>query len=110
MFKLSFIKHNIYLYLFLSQILSNFPFKQVAGILWKMNFLKIQSIFDIPRSLAKVFQDCFGRFFENPETRKSMLPMGATLEIQQRERIDRIEQQMMAAAMQNSRIQPMVNV
>merc|ERR1711962_57637 len=74
----------------------------VAGLLWRGNFLKVQTFLYVPLSIARLFDYCLGRFLESPDLPKISLPMGATLELQRKERLDRIEQQMMAAAMQAS--------
>ncbi|XP_005093888.1 ubiquitin-associated domain-containing protein 2 [Aplysia californica] len=75
----------------------------LAGILWRANFLKVQAMLQVPVFVARAFEYCLGRFLESPDLQKTSLPMGATLELQQRERLDRIEQQMMASAIQASR-------
>ena len=57
----------------------------------------------VPMGVAKVFDWCVCRYLESADIPTPSLPMGATLELQQRERFDRLEQQMMAQALQASR-------
>ncbi|XP_055867755.1 ubiquitin-associated domain-containing protein 2-like [Biomphalaria glabrata] len=75
----------------------------VSGILWRVNFLKIQKFLQVPKLVGNQFDYCLGRFLESPVSKSLALPMGATLELQQRERMDRLEQQMMMSALQASR-------
>lgn len=76
---------------------------QVAGILWRANFLMIQTALQVPVAIGNIFDKFIGRFLESADTSPSSLPMGATLELQQQERLDRIEQQMLMTAMRASR-------
>ncbi|XP_059172742.1 ubiquitin-associated domain-containing protein 2-like [Physella acuta] len=75
----------------------------VAGMLWRINFLKIQNFLQVPKLVGNQFDYCLGRYLESPDSQTTSLPMGATLELQQRERLDRLEQQMMFSAIQSSR-------
>ncbi|KAH9514642.1 Ubiquitin-associated domain-containing protein 2 [Bulinus truncatus] len=75
----------------------------VSGILWRVNFLKVQNFLQVPKLIGNQFDYCFGRFLESSMSSSVSLPMGATLELQQRERLDRLEQQMMISAIQASR-------
>ncbi|CAL1547183.1 unnamed protein product [Lymnaea stagnalis] len=75
----------------------------LAGVLWRANFLKVQNVLQVPKLVGNQFDLCLGRFLESAESPKISLPMGATLELQQRERLDRIEEQMMMSALQSSR-------
>ncbi|PVD18531.1 hypothetical protein C0Q70_21080 [Pomacea canaliculata] len=73
-----------------------------AGFLWHHNFLKIQSIIWIPESVSSQFDRMIGWLFKSPPPANLNTPMGATLELQRQERLERVEEQMIAAAMQNS--------
>uniref|UniRef100_A0A8W8IRJ5 UBA domain-containing protein n=1 Tax=Magallana gigas TaxID=29159 RepID=A0A8W8IRJ5_MAGGI len=67
----------------------------ISGILWRKNFLKIQQLIVIPNTVASLVYKVFGRFIESAEPKDSVLPMGATLELQRQERMDQIEQQVL---------------
>lgn len=45
--------------------------------------------------VASLVYKVFGRFIESAEPKDSVLPMGATLELQRQERMDLIEQQVL---------------
>ncbi|RUS77243.1 hypothetical protein EGW08_014996 [Elysia chlorotica] len=94
----------------------------LSGILWRANVLGLQKLLSVPPLVGSLFDHCLGRrrsvpprgggLFEHclgryleaaSAPRSSQLPMGATLELQQRERLDRIEQQMMMSALQANR-------
>lgn len=49
----------------------------------------------IPNTVASLVYKVFGRFIESAEPKDSVLPMGATLELQRQERMDQIEQQVL---------------
>ncbi|KAJ8310089.1 hypothetical protein KUTeg_011954 [Tegillarca granosa] len=72
----------------------------LSGLLWRINFLKLQTIFRIPSFLAKIFQTVFGNVLDSPPPSEENLPMGATLELQRQERYDQLEQQMIWQSMQ----------
>lgn len=91
------------IFLFRLLLLMLFPFWQLAGLLWRLNFLMVQNLIQVPRVVANTFDQLLGRFLDSTDSQVSLLPMGATLEIQQGERLDKLEQQMLAAAMQASR-------
>uniref|UniRef100_A0A0B7AKT5 Peptidase S54 rhomboid domain-containing protein n=1 Tax=Arion vulgaris TaxID=1028688 RepID=A0A0B7AKT5_9EUPU len=74
-----------------------------AGLLWRFNFLMVQTLIQVPQFVGNTFDQWLGRFLESADSQVSLLPMGATLELQQRERLDKMEQQMFNAAMQASR-------
>lgn len=63
----------------------------------------MKSFLQVPSFVASGFDKSFGRFLESADTSSTSLPMGATLELQQQERMDRLEQQMLMRAMQASR-------
>ncbi|KAK3094670.1 hypothetical protein FSP39_004757 [Pinctada imbricata] len=65
----------------------------VAGILWRHNFLKIQKLIFIPDFLGSLCHTIIGQFVESTEPSNPALPMGATLELQRQEQLDRLEQQ-----------------
>ncbi|KAJ8310573.1 LOW QUALITY PROTEIN: hypothetical protein KUTeg_012438, partial [Tegillarca granosa] len=69
----------------------------LSGLLWRINFLKLQTIFRIP---TKIFQTVFGNVLDSPPPSEENLPMGATLELQRQERYDQLEQQMIWQSMQ----------
>ncbi|GFN74173.1 hypothetical protein PoB_000067900, partial [Plakobranchus ocellatus] len=76
----------------------------VAGLLWRANILGLQKLISVPASVGKVFDHCLGQYLDAASAPTlPQLPMGATLELQQRERLDRLEQQMMMPALQASR-------
>lgn len=76
----------------------------LAGMLWRANILGLQRLLSIPPLVGRVFDHCLGRYLEAASApSSSQLPMGATLELQQRERLDRIEQQLMMSAIQANR-------
>ncbi|XP_041356160.1 ubiquitin-associated domain-containing protein 2-like [Gigantopelta aegis] len=66
----------------------------MAGLLMRVNFLKLRSIIFIPNVVAKLFSSTLGRLLESSPPKSPQLPMGATLELQRQEQLDRLEQQM----------------
>ncbi|XP_071084627.1 ubiquitin-associated domain-containing protein 2-like [Haliotis cracherodii] len=73
----------------------------IGGLLWRLNFLKVKSLVVIPRCVASMLDATLGRVLQSPPPKTPELPMGATLELQRQEQLDRLEQQMVMA-FQNS--------
>lgn len=80
---------------------------QISGILWKVNFLKIQS-FKIPNFIANLFGCTIQKLLESSPPKDLLKPMGATREIQRQEQIEQMEQQMLWQSFQQQR-QPQQN-
>ncbi|KAK7090581.1 ubiquitin-associated domain-containing protein 2-like [Littorina saxatilis] len=74
----------------------------IAGLLWQYNFLKIQGLVSVPECVARVFNQAVGWLLQSPRPPTLDTPIGATLEIQRQERIERMEEQMLSTALQNS--------
>lgn len=74
----------------------------VAGLLWQNNFLKIQSIVFVPEFASCSVDRLIGRFLRSRRPKNLDSPIGATLELQRQERLERMEEQMLAAALRNS--------
>ena len=70
---------------------------QLSGVLYKKDLLYIQSWLRVPRPISKLAEYSLGRLFYTPCPADLQLPMGATLEIQRLQHIERLEQQMMWA-------------
>lgn len=79
----------------------------ISGILWKVNFLKIQS-FKIPNFIANLFGCTIQKLLESSPPKDLLKPMGATREIQRQEQIEQMEQQMLWQSFQQQR-QPQQN-
>ncbi|KAK3589938.1 hypothetical protein CHS0354_034958 [Potamilus streckersoni] len=66
----------------------------VSGILWRLNFLKIQSFFKIPNCFARLCDATLGRILNSRAPLSDFVPMGATLELQRQEQMEQMDQQM----------------
>ncbi|KAL8588268.1 hypothetical protein ACOMHN_008571 [Nucella lapillus] len=75
---------------------------QTAGLLWQQNFLKIQSLVFVPRFVSRTFDGLFGRWLRSGRPRTLDSPLGATLELQRQERLERLEEQMLESALRGS--------
>ncbi|XP_076435530.1 ubiquitin-associated domain-containing protein 2-like [Babylonia areolata] len=73
-----------------------------AGLLWQHNFLKVQSIIFVPEFVSRTTDRLAGWLFRSARPTNLDSPIGATLELQRQERLERMEEQMLAAAMRNS--------
>lgn len=71
---------------------------QVAGLLYRWNMLRIQDWLVIPDWLARLTDLTLGRLLASSPPADG--PMGATLEIQRQEQMERLEHQML---LQNQR-------
>lgn len=79
----------------------------LSGILWKVNFLKIQS-FKVPKFIANIFGCTVQKLLDSSPPKDFMKPIGATIEIQRQERIEQLEQQMLWQSFQQQQ-QPQQN-
>ena len=70
---------------------------QLSGVLYRKDLLGIQSWLHVPRPISKMADYSLGRLFHTPCPIDLMSPIGATLEIQRLQHIERLEQQMMWA-------------
>ncbi|VDI38988.1 ubiquitin-associated domain-containing protein 2-like isoform X2 [Mytilus galloprovincialis] len=66
----------------------------LSGLLWKANFLKVQS-FRIPTFIAKFFGCTLQKLFESSPPKDLEKPIGATREIQRQEHMEHMEQQLL---------------
>ncbi|XP_033730677.1 ubiquitin-associated domain-containing protein 2-like [Pecten maximus] len=71
-----------------------------CGILWRNNFLKLQTALTIPKFVASVSHSILGRILESKVPPGDTTPMGATLELQRQEQMENLEQQMIWQAVQ----------
>ncbi|KAL5005185.1 hypothetical protein ScPMuIL_018641 [Solemya velum] len=84
-----------------------------AGVLYRCNFLKVQSIIRVPVIFGKVCEKTLGHIFNPASPKLSGLPMGATLDLQRQEQMDQLEQRILWQSIQqqnpdlNNRPQPM---
>ncbi|XP_060568475.1 ubiquitin-associated domain-containing protein 2-like [Ruditapes philippinarum] len=78
----------------------------VAGILWRVNFLHLQSVIKVPHCLARLCHHTIGRLFNSKDVHENTTHIGATIEIQRQEAMERLEQQVIWRSLQNSRHQP----
>jgi len=81
---------------------------QLSGVLYKQDMLYIQSWMRVPRPISKLAEYSLGRLFYTPCPADLQLPMGATLEIQRLQHIERLEQQMMWAQLSRQVSSPQV--
>lgn len=70
---------------------------QCAGLLYKNNLLHIQSWLRVPNFISSIVNVSVGRLFYTPCPVDLQTPIGATVEIQRLQHIERLEQQMMWA-------------
>ncbi|KAL4220720.1 Ubiquitin-associated domain-containing protein 2 [Mactra antiquata] len=82
----------------------------IAGVLWRLNIFKVQSIFRIPKLIGDIFGSSIGRVLDNVNTvQEDMSHLGATIEIQRQEAMEHLEQQIMMRSLQNNHQQPVQN-
>ncbi|XP_074657779.1 ubiquitin-associated domain-containing protein 2-like [Tubulanus polymorphus] len=65
----------------------------VSGLLYRVNFLKIQHWLRVPMCLARVASKTIGKLLSSPAP-SNPVPMGATLEIQRQQQMEHLEQQL----------------
>ena len=92
---------------------------QLAGVLWRVNFLKIQTLIHVPKFVSKLFSATLGRLLDTSDpVGQNLKTFGATLELQRQENLERLEQQLLMQSIRNSqngrnihigRPQPQVN-
>lgn len=75
---------------------------QIASYLWEQNFLKIQSLICVPECISQRFDRLTSWMLNSSPPDHWDAPMGATLELQRQERLERMEDQMLTAALRNS--------
>ncbi|XP_060073044.1 ubiquitin-associated domain-containing protein 2-like [Ylistrum balloti] len=71
-----------------------------CGILWRIDFLKVQTTLKIPKFVASLSCSTLGRILESKAPSGDNTPMGATLELQRQEQMEHLEQQMIWQAVQ----------
>lgn len=81
-----------------------------CGILWRNNFLKIQTALTIPKFVASISNSVLGRLLDSKVPPGDSTPMGATLELQRQEQMEHLEQQMIWQAVQQQQQQPGQNL
>jgi membrane associated rhomboid family serine protease len=72
----------------------------ISGVLYRKNFLLIQWVMTVPAFLGRLCDTTLARLVETAAPTDVDLPMGATLEIQRQQQIERLEQQMAWAQFQ----------
>ena len=70
---------------------------QLSGMLYKNDVLRMQSWLRVPRPICTLAGHSLGRLFYTPCPTDLQAPMGATLELQRLQHVERLEQQMMWA-------------
>lgn len=75
----------------------------LSGILWRVNFVKIQSIIQVPNFVSKLFSATLGRLLDtNNPVEQDLKSFGATLELQRQENLERLEHQLLMQSLRNS--------
>lgn len=74
----------------------------LASLLWQYNIMKVQSVLFMPEFVSETIVRVAGWLLDSPPPRNAGTPMGATLELQRQERLERMEEQMVQAALRNS--------
>ena len=72
----------------------------MAGIAYRHNMLWVQSLLFVPSFIGTVTHSTLGKLLHTAPPSGAQEPMGATLEIQREQHIERIEQQMAWAQVQ----------
>ena len=67
---------------------------QISGVLYRQNILWIKNIIKIPNWLGYLCKRTFGWLVYTSPPRGLNLPIGATVELQRQEQMDRLEQQL----------------
>lgn len=71
----------------------------LSGMMYKNDFLMLQSWLRVPQSVAKLANSTLGRLLHTPLPPDLQKPMGATLEIQRTLYMEQMEQQLMQSRM-----------
>jgi len=69
----------------------------LSGLLYKNNILRVQSWLRVPGPVSQLAAATLGRLFHTPCPNDLQAPIGATLELQRLQHVERLEQQMMWA-------------
>ncbi|KAK2191468.1 hypothetical protein NP493_53g19024 [Ridgeia piscesae] len=72
----------------------------VAGLFYRSNLYKIQSILRIPSFISSLINKILGSLVASAVPKDEVPPMGATLELQRQQHIEQLEQQMAWAQLQ----------
>ncbi|CAG0899612.1 unnamed protein product [Darwinula stevensoni] len=75
----------------------------VAGLLYRVNFLRIQQLLKLPNIVAKLFDKTLGRLLDSGDSPESPIPLGATLELQRQQQMELLEQQIILSRMREMR-------
>lgn len=67
---------------------------QLAGLLWRLNFVHITKVIQVPKFIAHLSHSVLGWMLESKPPKNFNTPIGATLEIQQQQHLDQLEQQL----------------
>ncbi|XP_052215715.1 ubiquitin-associated domain-containing protein 2-like isoform X2 [Dreissena polymorpha] len=80
-----------------------------GGLLWRLNFLKIQSLVRVPKFIATFCSATIGRLFGVERgIVQDTSHIGATREFQRQEAMERLEQQMLWRSLQQNNVRPQV--
>lgn len=83
---------------------------QLSGMLYKNDVLRMQSWLRVPRPISALAGHSLGRLFYTPCPTDLQAPMGATLELQRLQHVERLEQQMMWAQLARQASPPAAQV
>lgn len=67
----------------------------IAGLVYRYDILKIQSVVTVPAVVACVMNKLFGWMLQSSAPQESVVPLGATVEIQRQQQLEALEQQML---------------
>lgn len=67
----------------------------LAGLVYRYNVLKIQSLVFVPRVVARLGNAVFGWVLQSSPPQDGIVPMGATIEIQRQQQLEALEQQIL---------------
>ena len=83
---------------------------QLSGMLYKNDILHMQSWLRVPHPISTLAGHSLGRLFYTPCPTDLQAPMGATLELQRLQHVERLEQQMMWAQLARQASPPAAQV
>jgi len=83
---------------------------QLSGMLYTNDILHMQSWLRVPRPITTLASHSLGRLFYTPCPTDLQAPMGATLELQRLQHVERLEQQMMWAQLARQASPPAAQV
>jgi len=83
---------------------------QLSGMIYKNDILRMQSWLRVPRPVSTLAGHSLGRLLRTPCPTDLQAPMGATLELQRLQHVERLEQQLMWAQLARQATPPPAQV